>query len=176
MPILIAIGKIMDVAPTCCESIAIWAYKGFNTRYAVWNSDLPTLEIKCKYLVGADYPMELPWQYSIDAVLEIVPEPYKKLKYLYFFSNPGNRHAYTSFEEIDKAINRCLDKLASLGVKTVAMIHIPATENEEILPSREDDIKSAKRMIAAIRNFELDSKQAMDFYLVDRAEDFGNYL
>ncbi len=180
-------GKIWDVAPDKAEAIAVWLRDGFNLRHSIWGYDLEEKKITPKLIyplnnntperLSSQYDFDInlqPWKLPYDTLWRIVPKMYKKLKYIYVFSNPKDEKTVDSLEEIDRLINQCLTTLNLRGVKSVAMILIPATINgTKSIPIGQDDVLSAKRMISSIQNWLSANEIDMDIYLVDIVDDFA---
>jgi hypothetical protein len=170
---------IMDVAPAVSESVAVWMRSGFNTSNAVWRFELKDKHIKVKLFhpVNSDpddkcrqsaYELDTdnePWRLPFDTIWEVIPGACQKLKYIYIFSNTPDNQAVSSLHDIDTLLNRCLNNLDEIGVRSVAMILIPSADQSDRI--------SARRMISAIQKWLNLNNSDMNIYLVDRADDFA---
>jgi hypothetical protein len=180
-------GMIMDVAPDKAEAIAVWLRSGFNDRHSIWLFDLEEKGINTKLIYPvnkntperSEYEFDInlqPWKLPFDTLWRIVPKSYKKLKYIYVFSNPKDEKTVGDIEEIDKLINQCLTTLNARRVKSVAMILIPASIDGRREPTGEGNKLSAKRMISSIQNWLSAKERDVDIYLVDKVDDFAPFV
>lgn len=182
-------GMIMDVAPYKAEAIAVWLRIGFNARHSIWLFDLKEKGINTKLIypvnknaperLNSEYEFDInlhPWKLPFDTLWRIVPKSYKKLKYIYVFSNPKDEKTVDDLDEIDKLINQCLTTLNARRVKSVAMILIPASIDGRSEPTGEGNKLSAKRMVSSIQNWLSSKERDMDIYLVDMVDDFAPFV
>ena len=177
-------GSLMDLAPTTSEAIAIWMCSGFNTRNAIWRYELKEKGIEIElihpeennissdvknsaYELNKDYE---PWRLPC-ATLWKITNDIGKLKYIYVFPNPEDKHRLDDIQEIDQLINKCLGILKVNSINSVSFILIPALprgeHNTEI-----EDLQSAKQMIYSIQNWLSKNESHMQVYLVDRVDGF----
>lgn len=124
-------------------------------------------EMPIKTISGDDFSRVFPWKTGEDTLWEIITEKYRLLKYVYLFESDKYNSPLSSINEIDRLINRCLNKLKEKEVRKVAFILIPTVE---------DDVTSAKRMIEAINRWMIDNDYEMDVYLVDRIGGFDDLV
>ena len=167
-------GDIADVAPKHAECAALWLRSGFNYRYTAWRFKLANGE---RELTPMDHeaPIKRPWESEQDSLWKLHP-PIGRLRYLYVFANPDNALAYRGLPSIDAAITRCLDRMATIGVTSVAMILIPAVEYTSS-PTPEDETRSAQEMIRSISTWEAEHPwHQLDIFLVDLKDDFAALL
>ncbi len=173
MPILSIQGNLLDVAPDKVEAIAFKIRDGFSQTKTMWLFEFTELnislqsvdEMPLETISGDDFNRVFPWKRREDTLWEIIPEKYRLLKYVYLFESDEYNYPLSSINEIDRLINRCLNKLKEKEVRSVAFIFIPTVE---------DDITSANRMIKAINQWMIDNNYEMDVYLVDRTGGFND--
>jgi hypothetical protein len=177
-------GSLMDLAPTTSEAIAIWMCSGFNTRNSIWRFELKKKGIEIElihpeennissdvknsaYEVNTNYE---PWRLPCETLWKITND-IGKLKYIYVFPNPEDKHRLDDIQEIDQLINKCLGILKVNSINSVSFILIPALprgeHNTEI-----EDLQSAKQMIYSIQNWLSKNGSHMQVYLVDRVDGF----
>lgn len=176
MPILNRMGNIMEVAPESVESIALWIYSGFNGRYVIWKFDLPERNPQLLTVVGSEFDFDRyvdtssPWLSEYDTLWKLNNE-FKKLKYIYVFTNPHNAHSFEG--DINALIKRCLDELDRNNIRSVGMIFIP---NESIIGNDTDELDAARRMVAALQHWLNNNNDRMRIELVDRVDDFARVM
>lgn len=189
-------GNIIEVAPDQVEVMVLWINKAYNARFALWFAEISAKieSLKLAGLISNDgfipngtrkdlVPSIImsnemshvyPWKSHYDTLWEVLP-PIQKTRYLYIFSNPGDKQVLPEFNMVKDYINRCLTQLAKMNVKSCAMIHIPASETIDH-HTNEDDIRSASMMVESINNWINENNYNIDVYLVDRTDDFKNQL
>lgn len=175
-------GEIMKVAPDKVEAIALWIYKGFNLRSFTWSFTLKELNINqltlcypCDTNMTISPSDNYPWRFPHDTMWRILPEKYKKLEYIYVFANPFDNQFEKGFKRIDQLINNCFNTLKLFNIKSIGLIHIPASSSNG-RPSCDDNLKSAKQMIESINSWINTNNYELQVYLVDRTDDFANLI
>lgn len=184
-------GYLKDIAPDISEAVVLWIYTNFTGRECFWRDELPQL---CEYVssvvpregvVCKDFNKILPWFEKVDSMWQLKPASFKKLKYVYVFANPLNSPYLTDFDQVDELIIRSFTTLKAFNVKSVSIIHIPASkstlENRPIEDqlsgnkTNEDDMLSAKHMVNTIKWW-MEKNGEMEVYLVDRLGDFDRVV
>ena len=168
-------GMLMDFAPQNVDAIVLFISSGFNTRNSLWLFDIPNKKENLLSLDGHNEIPEKPWLLNQDTLFEIKSSVFKKLKFIYIYSNPSDKKAYSGFSSIESSIKRSLDRLSMYNIKSLAYILIPATENPELINSNEDDSKCARLMIETIQDW-MKKNRELDVFLVDRVGDFENII
>ena len=166
-------GDVLEIAASEADAVALWLRSGFNSRSALWYFKLRDACHAAE--PGGDIGSDKPWLSESDSVWEL-NKPLGRLKFVYIFSNPDDAHAYRSMRKVGTAISNCLTRLSSLGARSVAMIHIPAT-NRRAIPTSDDDMASARAMISAIQKWQSQKgAPKLRVILADRAGDFAPLL
>lgn len=175
MPIKNIKGMLMDFAPQNVEAIVLFISSGFNTRKSCWEYDIPNKDKNLLSMDGLNEIPEKPWLLYQDTLFEIKNGIFKKLKYIYIYSNPSDDKAFFGFPTVTSAITRSLDRLSIYNIKSIAFILIPTTESPQLINSDVDDIKSARIMVETIQDW-MKKNRELDVYLVDRVGDFENKI
>ena len=182
-------GRIMDTAPSNSEAVAVWMYKGFNTRYAIWGFEIKERDIRLELIYPNDFmhsenSLESayktktkcePWRLTYGTLWKITNRNQGKLKYIYIFPNPEDKQRLENLDEIDELIKRCFTTLNENSINSVSLILIPALSRGEHNTELED-IKSAEQMICSIKNWLSENEEDMNVYLVDRVDGFRNVI
>lgn len=164
-------GDIVDAAPEVAEAAVLWLRSGFNLRHVTWFHKLA--ERYPRLLEGINTPNP-PWRSQKDVLLPLSPAD-GHLRYLYITANPEDRLGCRTIAEVRDCIHRSLDKLSQLGVKRVAMIHIPFAPGEQL--AQPHDVESANAMIEALRSWDQENPDRIDdVYLVDLKNAFAPLL
>jgi hypothetical protein len=163
-------GDVVEIAPARSQAVALWLRDGFNQRFVTWHFRLASEE---RELIPLDFgaSRNKPWLSDADSLWELIPVD-QQLRYLYVFSNPENAKSYKGLSSVAAAMDRCLDRMASIGVKSLAMIHIPASENGSD-PTKEENIASAAQMVNSISSWQSkNSHIELEVILVDMNDEF----
>lgn len=176
-------GEIMSVAPDKVDAIVLWIRNGFNLRSHIFKFIIPGMNISLKLCYPKEeieldkfYPsMHYPWRRHYDTLWKVVSQGHIKLKYIYVFSNPTDAMSENGFEKINVLINNSFNTLKLFNIKSVGLIHIPATSNGN-LPTDQDDKRSAELMIQSIKNWISTNDYDLDVLLVDRTDDFAKLI
>ncbi len=151
-------GDVVELAPKVSDSCVLWLRSGFNGRYHIWE------RIRDQWKIPDD---ELPWRGSEDAV---IPVNIGSLRYIYIFSNPNEAKGVATVPALKTSISTALDRLAELGCRRPAFIHIP-------LHSKENDQEAAETLINTLREWNQQALEGIDeVHLVDRKGTFASYI
>jgi hypothetical protein len=190
MPIYTAIGDIMDFAPSKSEAVAIWMCGGFNTRNAIWRSEIVNRKIDIELVDSSGYPVaeavlnsayqsdtiNEPWRLNHETLWKFTSNIQGILKFLYIFPNSEDKSRLDSLKDIDALIIRCLNVLQKNTIKSVSFILIPAYSSTDTANNDINDIASANQMIESIKNWLNNNNSEMEVYLVDRQDGFNVLL